>query len=168
MNKPLISLVLMQFGFVPQEGGTCCQLVRLNSETKQHIYKNKGYSPTFGLYSTSKKSLQGIFSERVLRSQNIALLNRGVTLSEQDKSSTIYIKTTFEHPIAIVDNAVDYKPPSELTKELKHVMQCIKEDEQVSTLEALDDQLQSILQTGQLEFLGTENDLQLAFTMPIT
>ena len=30
---------------------------------------------------------------------------------ERETSSVIHLKTTFEHPIAVLDNVVDYTPP---------------------------------------------------------
>ena len=64
MNKPLIAHVLMKFGFLPQNGGSRVELIRLNSSTDNILNGDKdGYSPKFALYSTSAKSLQGLFSE---------------------------------------------------------------------------------------------------------
>lgn len=157
MNKPLISLVLMHFGFIPQRGGTCVKLIRLDDNQK------------FGLYSTSKKSLQGVFSQRVLRSQNILILTHNVP---QGKVSTVYIKTTFEHPIAIVDHAVDFEPPIDMEQELRRVVENVTtRDGSVEDTEYRGDfqrkflevQLQDIFEKGKLSFAASIDDLQCAF-----
>eukprot|EP00985_Skeletonema_marinoi_P009494 scaffold4410_cov127-Skeletonema_marinoi.AAC.8 len=91
MNKPLISLVLSKFGFIPDDGGCKCVLVRLEDGDDEH---------TFGLYSP-QKSLDGALSHRVLRIQNIKLL-RMLPDSSRQKGAEVVIKTTFRHP---------HKPP---------------------------------------------------------
>lgn len=91
MNKPLIALVLSKFGFIPDDGGTKCILVRL---------KNDDNDNTFGLYSP-QKSLDGALSHRVLRTQNIKLL-RTLPDSSRQTGVDVVIKTTFRHP---------HKPP---------------------------------------------------------
>lgn len=92
MNKPLIALVLSKFGFIPDDGGTKCVLVRLDNTDDN--------DNTFGLYSP-QKSLDGTLSHRVLRTQNIKLL-RTLPDSSTQKGADIVIKTTFRHP---------HKPP---------------------------------------------------------
>ena len=91
MNKPLIALVLSKFGFVPNDGGTKCVLVRLENDDNDN---------TFGLYSPHK-SLDGALSHRVLRTQNIKLL-RTLPDSSRQTGVDVVIKTTFHHP---------HKPP---------------------------------------------------------
>ena len=93
MNKPLIALVLSKFGFVPDDGGTRCVLIRLENDAKDH-------NPRFGLYSAQRKSLDGAFSHRVLRTQNIKLLGS----PPNSRGVDVVIKTTFSHP---------YKPPDD-------------------------------------------------------
>lgn len=93
MNKPLIALVLSKFGFVPDDGGTRCVLIRLENDAKDH-------NPRFGLYSAQRKSLDGAFSHRVLRTQNIKLLGS----PPNSRGADVVIKTTFSHP---------YKPPDD-------------------------------------------------------
>ncbi|KAL7454046.1 hypothetical protein ACHAWC_005677 [Mediolabrus comicus] len=93
MNKPLVALVLSKFGFVPDDGGTRCVLIRLENDAKDH-------NPIFGLYSAQRKSLDGAFSHRVLRTQNIKLLGS----PPNSKGVDVVIKTTFSHP---------YKPPDD-------------------------------------------------------
>ena len=155
MNKPLISLVLIKFGFVPNEGGTCCELIRLSN-------RNKLFDPKFGLYSSSK-TLQGVFSERVLRSQNIAILDYA-SLSTRSEASVIYIKTAFEHPISVVENAVDYNPPAEISNQLKGQLESLNED-QHPTLQRniLEDKLHHVIGEGQLNFFSSVHNLQIAF-----
>lgn len=156
MNKPLISKVLMQFGFVPQEGGTRCQLVRLDTEQYDRFDNcRESFKPTFGLYSTSKKSLEGMFSTRVLRTQNIALLSHDTSF-DRKQGATIYVKTTFEHPVAIADGAVPYKAPPEMDR--------LHNEENASYRQVLERHLQSVLCDGDLSFFGSKGDLQLAFT----
>lgn len=155
MNKPLISLVLAKFGFVPNEGGTCCELIRLSN-------RNKLFDPKFGLYSSSK-TLQGVFSERVLRSQNIVILDYA-SLSTRSEASVIYIKKAFEHPISVVENAVDYNPPAEISNQLKGQLESLNED-QHPTLQRniLEDKLHHVIGEGQLNFFSSVHNLQIAF-----
>jgi pentatricopeptide repeat protein len=168
INKPLISLVLMKFGFVPQEGGACVELIRLKSESSPAEINDTThkYNPSFGLYSSSKKSLQGVFSERVLRSQNIAVLDHSLSLLEQGRGTTIYIKTTFEHPLAISSNTVDYKPPIELKQKVKEVTETSTSGSRLQR-KILEDQLNEFLD-GQLTFFESDEQLQLAFSKFIT
>eukprot|EP00956_Cyclotella_meneghiniana_P025589 scaffold53590_cov95-Cyclotella_meneghiniana.AAC.1 len=160
MNKPLISLVLIQFGFIPNEGGTCCELIRLSN-------RNKQFAPKFGLYSSSK-TLQGVFSERVLRSQNIAILDHA-SLSTRSEASTIYIKTTFEHPVSVAENAVDYNPPAEISKELKCQLDSLDADQHpASQRRILEDKLHHVIGEGRLNFFSSLYNLQLAFISQIS
>ena len=165
MNKPLISLVLMQFGFVPQEGGTCCELIQLDNKCSC-IGDNKndadGYTPTFGLYSSSTRSLQGVFSDRVLRTQHMAILNH-IPQSARNKRFTIYIKTTFEHLIAISENAVDYNPPKEKEPELKRSLN-ISTKWDATQREVLESQVRQVLPDDQLNFFASHSDLLFAFS----
>ena len=110
MNKPLIVHVLMGFNFMPQNGGSRVELIRLKNRDT-NIKSEDGYSPNFALYSPSAKSLQGLFSQRVLRTQSIKVMDHPPSPEERETSSVIYLKTTFEHPIAVLDNVVDYTPP---------------------------------------------------------
>ena len=96
MNKPLIALVLSKFGFVPDDGGTKCVLVRLEDD---------GNDNQFGLYSP-QKSLDGALSHRVLRTQNIKLL-RTLPDSSRQKGVDVVIKTTFHHPHKPPDGSKD-------------------------------------------------------------
>lgn len=161
MNKPLISKVLMQFGFVPQLGGTRCRLVRLEASQQDgnNVSCRGIFNPTFGLYSTSKKSLEGMFSTRVLRMQNIALLGHDTSF-DIDQGTTIYVKTKFEHPWAIADGAVRYKAPAE--------MDCVHNELNASPRQTLERHLQAELCGGDLSFFGSTVDLQLAFTKLIS
>ncbi|KAL7539288.1 hypothetical protein ACHAXR_012571 [Thalassiosira sp. AJA248-18] len=118
MNKPLISYVLMgTFNFMPQNGGSRVELIRLKRDENSIDGNNDGYNPQFGLYSPSAKSLQGLFSQRVLRTQNIAILDQRPSSASCERGATIYLKTKFEHPMAIEENAVNYTPPPLLQKE---------------------------------------------------
>jgi hypothetical protein len=111
MNKPLISCVLMGFNFVPQSGGSRVGLIRLNNLSSIHR-DNDEHPPQFGLYSPSGKSLQGLFSQRYLRVQNIAILDHPPSSASGQSGTIIYVKTGFEHPVAISENAVEYSPPN--------------------------------------------------------
>lgn len=103
MNKPLIALVLSKFGFVPDDGGTRCVLIRLENDAKDQ-------SPRFGLYSSQRKSLDGAFSHRVLRTQNIKLLGS----PPASRGVDVVIKTTFSHPYKPQD---DERNDDELQRE---------------------------------------------------
>lgn len=127
MNKPLISRVLMDFDFVPQIGGTRVGLIRLTKKNvttsinrgdaddgREDDESSNSNNPQFGLYSLSTKSLQGLFSQRYLRVQNIAILDHPLSSMSRDNETIVYVKTGFEHPIAILEDAVDYTPPHAL------------------------------------------------------
>jgi hypothetical protein len=118
MNKPLISCVLMGFNFVPQNGGSRVGLIRLTNDNTVGGESDEN-SPKFGLYSTSAKSLQGLFSQRYLRVQNIAILDRPPAPISGQSGTVVYVKTGFEHPIAISENAVEYTPPQLFTLDYK-------------------------------------------------
>jgi len=111
MNKPLIVHVLMGFNFMPQNGGSRVELIRLKNRDTVNGKNEDSYSPNFALYSPSAKSLQGLFSQRVLRTQEIRVMDHPPSPEERKNGSVIYLKTTFEHPIAVLDNVVDYTPP---------------------------------------------------------
>jgi hypothetical protein len=142
-------------------------LIRLTNHTERidRLYNGVGpYNATFGLYSSSKKSLQELFSERVLRSQNIAILSHDVPPSVRENSVTIYLKTTFEHQISIVDNVVVYNPPDGYQWELFQQDQT-EQDEDRSTCQRriLSQQLEDMLQ-DQLFFVESTDQLQLVFS----
>ena len=163
MNKPLISLVLMQFGFVPQEGGTCCELIRLDNEFPCIGHDETDlneYTPTFGLYSSSGRSLQGVFSDRVLRTQHMTILNN-VPQSARSKPCSIYVKTTFEHLMAISENAVDYNPPKEMGTEINRSLNAAFK-RKMSQREILESQVRRVLPDDQLKFFASHSDLHLA------
>ena len=111
MNKPLITHVLMGFNFMPQNGGSRVELIRLKNRNSVTGKSEDSYSPNFALYSPSAKSLQGLFSQRVLRTQSIMVMDHPPSPEKRKNGSVIYLKTTFEHPIAILDKVVDYTPP---------------------------------------------------------
>jgi len=163
MNKPLIAYVLMGFNFVPQNGGSRVELIRLNENDVSIDRNEDGYDPQFALYSPSAKSLQGLFSQRVLRTQNIAILDHLPSSISQEKRTAIYLKTRFEHPIAILERAVEYNPPSLLKSEntviavegcrgqLPEQTQNTKEKQTHVQRKLLDDQIHTVLKTGNVE-----------------
>jgi hypothetical protein len=138
MNKPLISRVLMNsFNFIPQAGGRRVGLIRLtqncNNTTssigdsdvgggREDEEESNNNNPQYGLFSLSTKPLQEIFTQRYLRAQNIAILDHAPPSSssnsqqQNDETTVVYVKTGFEHPIAILEDAVDYTPPQSLLK----------------------------------------------------
>ncbi len=190
MNKPLISCVLMGFNFVPQNGGSRVGLIRLNNMNSIQR-DNDENTPQIALYSPSGKSLQGLFSQRYLRVQNIAILDHPPSPASGRSGTIIYVKTGFEHPIAILENAVEYSPPNSLINndaplydegtlcELVHIGLNEKNDQtrQKSTTQSsiernmLADQIDSILKTnvgcstgnGKLEYFANITSLKGAF-----
>jgi len=70
-------------------------------------------NPQIALFSPSAKSLKGLFSQRALRMQNIAILDRPPSPNSGQSGTVIYVKTGFEHPIAISESAVEYTPPND-------------------------------------------------------
>jgi pentatricopeptide repeat protein len=192
MNKPLISRVLMDFNFVPQIGGTRVGLIRLTQnnattsissddavgrEDAEESNSNHN-NPQFGLYSLSTKSLQGLFSQRYLRVQNIAILDHAPPSPVSRQNETIvYVKTGFEHPIAILEDAVEYTPPrvlvdSNYTDMFRHDNEQGKQYAIRLSRSLLADQIDSILQTtnmegktthGTMDYFANVNSLNYAF-----
>ena len=113
MNKPLISCVLMGFNFVPQNGGSRVKLFRLRKNDNTIEGEGGESNPQIALFSPSAKSLKGLFSQRALRMQNIAILDRPPYPNSGQSGTVIYVKTGFEHPIAISESAVEYTPPND-------------------------------------------------------
>jgi len=99
MNKPLISYGLKQFGFCPQSGGSKVELLRIREQDQ--IQGNYDWVPLFAIFSANPgRSLSGLYSRRYLRDQNIVVLNHPPSAEHKRRSTTIHLKTTFEHPIA--------------------------------------------------------------------
>ena len=177
MNKPLIAYVLMGFDFVPQNGGSRVELIRLEKDDISIEKNEDGYNPQFALYSPSAKSLQGLFSERVLRQQNIAILDHPPSSISREKGTTIYLKTKFEHPIAIMENAVEYNPPPLLQNEKRLDIEglqngdgmplCVDQPpEQKQKTEArklLDRQIHTVLKTNNVKDTIATGTVQLEF-----
>ena len=141
MNKPLISLVLSKFGFTPDEGGTKCALVRLknNDDDDESI---------FGLYSP-QKSLDGVFSHRVLRTQNMKLL-RSLPDSDGGSSAEVVIKTTFSHP---------YNASSEMERERAQLESKINTTLNLS----LSDHIINNTESGEMKYHSSIGELRKAF-----
>jgi hypothetical protein len=187
MNKPLISCVLMGFNFVPQNGGCRVGLVR-----QKNINDTCESSPQIALYSPSDKSLKGLFSQRARRIQNIVILDHPPSPASGRSGTVIYVKTGFEHPIAILENAVEYSPPNSLVNddtplfddedtscEVVHLGLNEKNEQKQlksttqSSIERnkLADQIDSILKTyvggttgnGKLEYFSNTTSLKSAF-----
>ena len=187
MNKPLISRVLMDFNFVPQIGGTRVGLIRLSKNNattsisscdalgKEDDKSNN--NPQFGLYSLSTKSLHGLFSQRYLRVQNIAILDHPLSSNSRQNETIVYVKTGFEHPIAILEDAVDYTPPHALVDcnymdIFRHYNEQGKQGVVRLSRSLLANQIVSILQTtnivgntthGILDYFANVTSLKCAF-----
>lgn len=157
MNKPLISRVLMDFDFMPQIGGTRVGLIRL-TKTNVTTSINRGdadgreddeSSNSIGLYSLSTKSLQGLFSQRYLRVQNIAILDHPLSFNTRQNETIVYVKTGFEHPIAILEDAVDYTPPHALVD--SNYMDMFRHDNEQEKQGAV--HLRRLLLANQIDFI---------------
>ncbi len=177
MNKPLISRVLMGFNFVPQNGGSRVELIRLNSDSKTEK-GDTDYNPQFALYSPSAKSLKGLFSQRALRLQNIVILDHPPSPTSRQNASIIYVKSEFEHPIAILENAVQYNPPSSLLDDNVSFFKDMEDQTQRGATgpceiqrDKLSMQITTILKintnsssaSGNLEFFSNTTSLKVAF-----
>ncbi len=183
MNKPLISCVLMGFNFVPQNGGSRVGLIRLKNGNNTDESNTR-----IALYSPSDKSLNGLFSQRARRMQNIAILDHPPSPASGQSGTIIYVKTGFEHPIAILENAVEYSPPHPCANDNKlfidertlceivplGLYQQNDQKQQTSTSQSiiqrklLADQIDSILKTnvpanGELEYFANLSSLEGAF-----
>ena len=166
MNKPLISYVLSQFNFMPHSGGSRVELIRLNKEDESSTKGNEAV--VFGLYSSTAKSLHSLFSQRVLRTQNIGILDHLPPYATPERRAAIYLKTQFEHPIAVAECAVmDYKPPSDLIEEVENLdgkMQRELLDRQINTLLRTNgDKAEECIGCAQLDFLNNSTSLKNAF-----
>ena len=156
MNKPLIVHVLMGFNFMPQNGGSRVELIRLKNRDT-NIKSEDGYSPNFALYSPSAKSLQGLFSQRVLRTQSVMVMDHPPSPEERKNGSVIYLKTKFEHPIAIMDNVVDYAPPLSLENDMKPASQIICQRR------LLVSKIDDVLDEGGVQLFSNSTRLKRAF-----
>ena len=184
MNKPLIAYVLMGFNFVPQKGGSCVELIRLNDNDTKINKDEDECGPKFALYSPSAKSLQGLFSRRVLNTQNIVILDSLPPSISMKQRTTIYLKTKFEHPIAIMEHAVEHNTSSFVKgkrslidskgcgDQLQNHKQRTKGGDPNPQRKLLDKQIHHVLKTdnakgtmknGCLEFFSNNTSLKHAF-----
>jgi len=149
MNKPLIALVLSKFGFIPGEGGTKCVLVRLENDGNDH-----NNPPLFGLYSPQRKSLDGAFSHRVLRTQNIKLLT-SLPDSSKQKGVNVVIKTTFSHP---------HKPPdgNEDNDEMQVERSLLEEKINAALYSSIDSDI-TTSDSGKITYFASSEELSKAF-----
>lgn len=118
MNKPLISYGLKQFGFCPRSGGSKVELLRIREEDRKTLIQGDyDWVPAFAIFS-SKKSLSGLYSRRYLRGQSIVVLNHPPTAEHKRRSTTIHLKTSFEHPIARDKSSVEREAMSDQLKSI--------------------------------------------------
>jgi len=89
INKPLLSLVLSRFGFVPRHGGF---EVIISPVERSSV--DDDTNPLFTLYSPTLKHLQSVFGERERRIQRMSVSR---TPPVKGGKAT-FVKTYFDHP----------------------------------------------------------------------
>ena len=120
MNKPLISLVLVHFGFEPRDGGVLVEVCPIQSiaappvdSNRLDVSNQKEKEPQIALYSPKFQSLQGVFGERELRSQGMVIIHD----QPQPSGKLTYVRTGYDHPIL----SAFHGPQCQYTK-VKHVL----------------------------------------------
>ena len=103
INKPLLSLVLTKFGFVPcnnDDSGVeveICPLSSIQDKPKQENSET-GWYPNFAMYSSSIRPDDGTFGERELRIQKMMITK----FQPNPRGQITFVKTPFDHPIVHV------------------------------------------------------------------
>uniref|UniRef100_A0A7S2U8X6 N-acetyltransferase domain-containing protein n=1 Tax=Attheya septentrionalis TaxID=420275 RepID=A0A7S2U8X6_9STRA len=102
INKPLISLVLSRFGFIPpiDGGGVEVEIAPykqgMTTVQSKSDETQRDWEPTMCLYSPSHKSLDGAFCNRDLRQQKMVISRD----PPNPRGKKVHVKTGFVHPIA--------------------------------------------------------------------
>lgn len=94
INKPLLSLVLSKFGFVPNDGGIDVEISPISNTTID--LSQLSWKPDFALYSKSISPNDGTFGERELVTQRMIVVN--IPPTPRGKHATV--KTSMYHPSA--------------------------------------------------------------------
>ena len=95
INKPLLSLVLSNFGFIPTSDSAIeVQISPIANVPEDQLVnaQNLSWKPLFALYSRTPLN----FGERELRIQKMAVARYPIT----PKGKTTAVRTIFEHPMA--------------------------------------------------------------------
>jgi len=95
INKPLLSLVLTRFGFVPRHGHGGFEVI-VSPVTRS--CDDDTTSPLFSLYSPTLKHLQSVFGVRERRIQRMTISR---TPPDQAGKPT-FVKTYFDHPWTVL------------------------------------------------------------------
>lgn len=93
INKPLLSLILCNFGFEANEGG-----VEVEISPLAHVdfdSSSLGWTPHFALYSNAISPKDGTFGERELITQRMVIVNS----PPSPRGKIAKVKTTFSHPL---------------------------------------------------------------------
>merc|ERR1711920_280638 len=93
MDKPLISLVLQQFGFLPAKRHFSCELSAERGQRGEMI-----------LWSANEARLRGMYSKMYRKRQNIVIASTRPT-----SSRTLYVDTAFELPDLAVAEVLHWK-----------------------------------------------------------
>jgi hypothetical protein len=96
INKPLLSLVLCKFGFLPQEGGIKVEISPLSSIKEKPPSYPSGWVPKLAMYSKDLKPLDGSFGKRELRTQQMMITREPPC----PRGTVTTVKTSFDHPIS--------------------------------------------------------------------
>ena len=97
INKPLLSLVLTRFGFLPKdnESGFEVEVCPISNVKDKPTEKNRetGWYPDFAMYST--RPLNGMFGDRELRIQKMMITKH----QPNPRGKITFVKTSFNHSL---------------------------------------------------------------------
>lgn len=99
INKPLLSLVLTKFGFLPKdnEGSVEVEVCPISSakDKPKQINEETGWFPEFAMYSKNIRPGDGTFGERELRIQKMMVTK----YPPNPKGKKTFVKSCFDHPL---------------------------------------------------------------------
>merc|ERR1712038_1968212 len=99
INKPLLSLVLTNFGFIPkdEESGIEVEVCPISNIQDKSIKRNDetGWYPDFAMYSNRIRPGDGTFGERELRIQKMMITK----FPPNPRGKKTFVKTSFDHPL---------------------------------------------------------------------
>ncbi len=99
INKPLLSLVLTNFGFIPKddESGIEVEVCPISNIQDRPTERNSetGWYPDFAMYSNRIRPFDGTFGERELRIQKMMITK----FPPNPPGKKTFVKTSFDHPL---------------------------------------------------------------------
>ena len=95
MKKPLISLALDRFGFLPQKGGVEIEISPIGNVRYGHDFAEPSWGADVALFSPTGQALEGLYRERDLRVQRMILSRH----APKPRGKLVYVGTGFHHPV---------------------------------------------------------------------